>query len=127
MKSIRRVIRNVGQHWVGDGFPRFGIGRPFWWRDGGDLSRPLLAHREFYARFKKRLTEMTDPFFTEEAMFPKIEQMQVALEPEVRLRARLRGGDEQAASAQLLQVCDALRQHLVARREFVRDALRKEE
>ena len=109
------------------GFLRFGLGGPFWWRDGGDISRPLLANPEFYSRFKKRLTEMTDTFFTEEVIFPKIEQMQVALEPEVRLRARLRGADEEAAREQLQQICDALRKHLVTRREFVRGALEKAE
>jgi hypothetical protein len=97
-----------------------GFGGPGWWRDGGDISRPLLANPEFYKRFQKKLSELTDTVFTEGTFGPRIDQLFVTLEPEVRLRATLRQSDEVAAAAKLKQTLARLREHLVERRAFVR-------
>lgn len=103
---------------------RFGAGGLGWWRDGGDFSRPLLANPIFYLRFRKRLDELTRTVFTEKTFGPQIDQLMV-LEPEVRLRARLRRQNEDAAARQLRQLILDLRKHLVRRRAFVRSELRR--
>jgi hypothetical protein len=98
-----------------------------WWRDGGDISRPLLANPEFYSRFQKRLAELTDTVFTEEVFGPKFDQLIVALEPEVRLRASIRKADEEEAVKRLKGTTAALQQHLVERRAFIQKELESDE
>lgn len=55
----------------------------------------------------------------------KIEQLAVTLEPEVRLRARLRGEDQDAAADDLRRTTGSLLQHLVEWRVFAQDEVRK--
>jgi hypothetical protein len=115
-----------GSRALGGFFP-FGFGGgKMWWRDGGDISRPLLGNPEFYGRFKKRLNELTAEVFNEKVFGPKIDQMRADLEPEVRLRAQLRKVDEEAAVQRLQQVTTALREHLTKRRDFIQVALAAE-
>ncbi len=123
-------VENRDQRNRRGGFPGFGGpgrggfgGGFFWWRDGGELSRPLLANPEFNRRFQKRLLELTDTVFTEEVFGAKIDQLRETLEPEVRLRARLRSSDEEAAVAAFQRTTGALREHLQQRRTFVQQAL----
>jgi hypothetical protein len=112
-------------------FPSFGFGGPGgrmpWWRDGGDISRPLLANPEFYSRFQKRLAELTDTVFTEEVFGPKLDEMLVALEPEARLRASIRKADEEETVKRLKRTTAALQEHLVARRAFIQKELQRDE
>ena len=108
------------------GFRGFGRDGFDWWRDGGEFSRPLLANPEFDKRFKRRLAELTKSVFNEEVFGAKIDQLRKSLEPEVRLRARLMGRDEDAAVVNLDRTTRALRRHLVQRRAFVQSALKGE-
>ena len=94
-----------------------------WWRDGGEISRPLLANPEFYKRFLARLGDLTETVFNEKVFGKKIDALRVSLEPEVRLRAQMRGADETDAVAELDRVMNALHQHLVSRRAFVKQNL----
>ena len=104
------------------GFGGPGRGRG-WWRPGGDFSRPMLANPKFYSRFIRRMKELTDADLAVKTFDPKIDLLRTTLEPEVRLRARLRGGDEQDAVDELNRTTDAIREHLVRRSQFVRQAI----
>ena len=102
------------------GFGGRGRGRGFgWWRDGGEISKPLLANAQFYKRFLDRLEELTRTTFNEEVFGAKIDNLRDSLEPEVRLRARIREMNEDAAVAQLDRNMRSLREHLSERRAFV--------
>ena len=94
-----------------------------WWRPGGDFSRPMLANPEFYKRFIARMQELTDADLVVKTFDPKIDLLRTTLEPEVRLRARLRGQDEQEAVAELNRTADSIREHLIQRSAFVRKAI----
>lgn len=100
-------------------------GRFPWWRDGGDFSRPLLANPEFYQRFRQRLNELCQGVFTHEVFDPKFDKLAVDIEPEVKLRAKLRKSNEDAAVAQLKRTIAALKEHLTQRRAFVLSELEK--
>ena len=104
------------------GFGGPGRGRG-WWRPGGDFSRPMLANPKFYSRFIRRMKELTDADLAVKTFDPKIDLLRTTLEPEVRLRARLRGGDEQDAVDELNRTTDSIREHLVRRSQFVRQAI----
>ena len=120
-RGNRRGIRPPG---FGRGFGGPFGGRGFgWWRPGGDFSRPMLANATFYGRFKRRLDELTTTVFTIENFGPRIDQLSTLLEPEVRLRARIRNQDEDHAVAELNRVIAALHDHLAQRRRFVRTEL----
>ncbi len=103
------------------GFRGFGGGRggPGWWRDGGDISRPLLANPDFYKRFQARLKTLAENVFNEETFEPKIEALGTDLESEVRLRAETLGRDADDAVNGLREIMDQLREHLAKRRAFV--------
>lgn len=109
-------------------FGGFGFGGPgrgrssMWWRPGGDFSRPMLANPTFYKRFLARLDELTSDVFTEQAFGPRIDALRT-LEPEIRLRAKLRNVDEDAALAEFHQSLTGLHEHLTSRRAFVRKKL----
>lgn len=97
----------------------FGRGRYGWWRDGGEISRPLLANPEFNRRFRKRLDELTKTVFIESVFGPKIDKLRDDLEPEVRLRARMRRDSERSAVDRLGWNMRGLHEHLKERRHFV--------
>lgn len=107
------------------GFRGFGGGRggPGWWRDGGEISKPLLANPSFYARFTARLKELAEEVFSEKAFGGKIDETVETLLPEVRLRAKAFGRDEAEAEARLRAVFSSMREHMNARRAFVLEAL----
>ncbi|MCA9212644.1 MAG: CotH kinase family protein, partial [Planctomycetales bacterium] len=77
----------------------------------------------FYTKFKQRLGELAETVFTEAVFGPKIQNLANTLEPEVRLRARLRGTDEQRAVAELQETMNAMLEHLKERRSYVLAAL----
>ena len=127
-RADRRSRRVLGPPGFGRGFGFGGRGRERgfgWWRPPGDFSGPLLANPTFYARFQERLNEITTTVFTAENFGPRIDKLGM-LEPEVRLRARLRNEDEDSAVAELNQTIAALHTHLVKRRAFVRSKLEQD-
>ncbi|MBY0229798.1 MAG: CotH kinase family protein [Gemmataceae bacterium] len=101
------------------GEPNFGFGGPPWWRRGGDLSRPLLAHPEFRKRFLARTKELLETAYAEKAIEPLVKELASWLEDEVPIRARLVGEDPKAATARLKADLDALREHRKKRSEFL--------
>ncbi len=107
------------------GFPGFGgPGRGIsWWRNGGDFSRPMLANPTFYKRFKARLDELTTKVFNEKSFGPRIDALK-SLEPEIRLRAKLRKVESEKALAEFHQTLAGLHKHLSKRRAFVRGKLK---
>jgi len=110
------------------GFRGFGGGRggPGWWRDGGDISRPLLANPEFFKRFKVRLKTLAETVFTDEAFGPKIDALMTTLEPEVRLRAETFERDPDESANSLKDIVTSMREHLERRTEFILEELVKE-
>ncbi|NIP96041.1 MAG: hypothetical protein GWO24_22430 [Akkermansiaceae bacterium] len=95
-------------------------GRGFgWWRDGGEISKPLLANPEFRKRFLARLQELTGTVFTEGDFGTRIANAEELLKTEVILRARDRKLEEQNAVGELRDIMQSMRSHLVARREFI--------
>lgn len=97
----------------------FGRGGQMWWRDGGEISKPLLSNPEFKKRFLARLEELTETVFNEVEFGGRISKAEESLSVEVALRAKARGTDEKSAVESLSVIMDGLREHLTARREFV--------
>ncbi|MEZ5323728.1 MAG: CotH kinase family protein [Verrucomicrobiales bacterium] len=106
----------------GGGFGRGGFG---WWRDGGEISRPLLANPQFHARFLARLKELTDTIFTERAFGKNIDVLEQSLLDEVKLRAEANSQNPEAAVEAFRSTITSLKQHLSERRKFLQEELRK--
>ena len=101
----------------------FGRGGQMWWRDGGEISKPLLANPEFKKRFLARLKELTETVFNDVDFGARISNAEELLNIEVALQARTRGTDETSAAESLGGIMDGLREHLKARREFMLSTL----
>lgn len=103
------------------GFRGFGGGRgaPGWWRDGGDVSKPLLANPHFYERFRARLKVLTETVFTDDVFGPKIDAVRANIEPEVRLRAESLKQNPDDAVRDFQETMDVFNEHLKRRRAFV--------
>ncbi|MFT5192732.1 MAG: hypothetical protein ACI957_005791 [Verrucomicrobiales bacterium] len=103
------------------GFRGFGGGRggPGWWRDGGDVSKPLLANPQFYERFCARLKILAETTFNEDVFSPKIEAVRTSIEPEVRLRAETFNQDSDTAARGFQDTMDVFGEHLKLRRAFI--------
>src|SRR5262249_28409835 len=98
--------------------PGFGFGA-IWWRPGGAFSKPLLANPTFRKHFLARTNEIVEKVYTDEVFFPMIKDLGERLEDEVKLRAKLQGGNEKAAVDNLKRNLDSLRDHLTKRRKFL--------
>jgi hypothetical protein len=95
-------------------------GRGFgWWRDGGEVSKPLLANPEFRKRFLARLEDLAETVFNDQDFGQRITNVEELLKTEVVLRARERKTDAESAVTGLGEIMNSLRSHLKARREFV--------
>jgi hypothetical protein len=97
----------------------FGFGGPIWWRNGGDLSRPLLANPTFRKLFLARTKQLLETVYTEKVMSPRIQALGERLEEEWRIRAGLQGEDPKAAARRLEGHLESLRQHVKKRRDFL--------
>ena len=98
------------------GFGRGGFG---WWRDGGEISSPLLANPQFRKRYYARLKTLCESEFTQEAFAPQFKDLQAALEPEVKLRAETYGRNADDAVESLRNTLASMAEHLEKRREFI--------
>ncbi len=92
---------------------------PGWWRDGGDISRPLLAHPAFFQRYRERLQTLLETAFNEHTFGPKIDALIETLGPEVRLRATTFDRDPDQAMDALRATVSRLREHLRLRSAFL--------
>jgi spore coat protein H len=90
-----------------------------WWREPGCFSGPLLANPEFRQRFLARLGEICRTAFTEEKMFPVINQMEKRLEAEIPVRAAIDRSSSDAAMAEFRENIQSLRNQVVNRRKFI--------
>lgn len=110
------------------GFRGFGGGRgdPGWWRDGGDISKPLLANPQFYQRFKARLKTLAETTFTEDNFGPDIDAVAKSIEPEVRLRAKTFNRDPDTAAREFQDTMAQMRQHMKLRTAFILQELANE-
>jgi hypothetical protein len=90
-----------------------------WWRAGGYFSRPLLANPEFRLRFLARLQTHCETEFTEEKLYPWLNDLRRRLDPEVRLRAALGGGDASTTLQGFYSDIESLRQFIKGRRAFL--------
>ena len=106
------------------GFGGFGRGGFGWWRDGGEISRPLLANPPFHARFRARLKELTDTVFTEAEFGKNIEALEQALESEIPLRAKASAQEPEGAVRGFRSTISSLKRHLSERRKFLQQELR---
>lgn len=101
----------------------FGRGGNAWWRDGGEISKPLLSNTEFNKRFQSRLNELAKAVFNKEDFGQRIGNVESMLKDEVMLRAAKRGSDGAAAQKELARITASLREHLNARRQFILNEL----
>lgn len=106
------------------GLGGFGGGGFGWWRDGGEVSKPLLANPRFRDRFLARLKELASTVFTEDKFGPHIDALEVALEQETRLRAEANSRNPEDAAEQLRATIASLREHLTERRKFILEELK---
>jgi hypothetical protein len=90
-----------------------------WWRPGGDLSKPLLANPTFRKHFLARTKDLLETVYTEEAFGPVIKALGERLEDEARYRAELRREDPKRAVEHFRKNLDAMRTHLIKRRDFL--------
>jgi hypothetical protein len=101
----------------GQGGGPFGGGGLNWWRDGGVFSKPLLANPHFRRVFLTRLKDILDNVYTQQVYFPLLNQTADRLKEDVKIRAKVAGGD--ASGAQLAENVQLLKTHLEKRREFL--------
>ena len=104
----------------------FGRGAPMWWREPGYFSGPMLANPQFRQRFLARLREVCTTIFTEERMFPLIDDLGRRLEAEVPVRAEVQGDDPTEALAQFRADLQSFRNQVINRRKFILTELDKE-
>ncbi len=90
-----------------------------WWRPPGYFSGPLLQNPVFRAHFVSRIKELLETDFTEERLFPKFETTRERLKKEVLARAKLKGEDEDEATARFEQNVDSFKRFVRARREYL--------
>jgi len=90
-----------------------------WWRPGGEISKPFLAHPRSRRLFLERVRVLAETVYTEEVFGPKLDALQRRLELETRLRARASGRSEEDASRYLQDSVAFFREHLVQRRKYV--------
>lgn len=93
-----------------------------WWRRGGWFSAPLLANQMFRNVFLHRLRELCETKFNEKAFAafaPLIDDLQKKLEPEVRIRAAIRGEGEATALASFHTNIVSFRHQAENRRKFI--------
>jgi len=96
-----------------------------WWRPGGWFSGPLLANPQFRTRFLERLEALCQTEFTEERFGLVIDTLAETLEPEVRWRALMRGGDPRSAVAEFQEDLASFRRQLKERRAVLLRELAK--
>ena len=97
-----------------------------WWREPGYFSGPMLANPQFRQRFLARLREVCTTIFTEERMFPLIDDLGRRLEAEVPVRAEVQGDDPTEALAQFRADLQSFRNQVINRRKFILTELDKE-
>ena len=109
------------------GFGGFGGGRgaPNWWRDGGDISRPLLANPQFYQKFRARLKILATTVYSKERFGPKIDAVTASIEPEVRVRALAFERDPEVAVREFQATMDRMHEHMALRTQWVLKQLGK--
>jgi hypothetical protein len=90
-----------------------------WWRGGGYFSRPLLANAAFRGHFLARLRELCETEFTEEKLYPWINDMERRLAPEVRVRALESGQSPEHALDSLRSDMESIRRFIKGRRAFL--------
>ncbi|MDA0813268.1 MAG: CotH kinase family protein, partial [Verrucomicrobia bacterium] len=101
VESLSTMPLNYGSEEAVRGGGGFGRGGNGWWRDGGEISKPLLANSEFKKRFQSRLHELAQTVFNEEDFGQRIGNVESMLKDEVALRAAERGSDSDAAQEEL--------------------------
>ena len=90
-----------------------------WWRGGGHFSKPLLANAAFRGHFLARLRDLCETEFTEEKLYPWINDMERRLAPEVRVRALEGGQSPEHALDSLRSDMDSIRRFIKGRRAFL--------
>jgi hypothetical protein len=95
-----------------------------WWRGGGYFSKPLLANAAFRGHFLARLRDLCETEFTEEKLYPWINDMERRLAPEVRVRALESGQSPEHALDSLRSDMESIRRFIKGRRAFLLRELR---
>ncbi len=94
-------------------------GGAMWWRAGGYFSRPLLANPEFRQVFLQRVREIMETVYTPERYNPLIDAAVARLESDAALRSSLMGESGEAGRDYLRANAQALKDHIIKRREFL--------
>lgn len=97
-----------------------------WWRPPGFFSGPLLANPGFRKVFLARLGNLCTNAFTEEKMLPLINALEKRLEPEIQVRARLRGENPVEALGRFYDDIQSLRNQVKYRRQFILEQIPKD-
>ncbi len=90
-------------------FHAIGLPGAPWYRYGGEISRPVLAHPETRILFLKRIRELATTVFTEEAFGPEIDRLEKRLLPEANPRLQ----------PEIKKTLALFRTYLRERRQFV--------
>lgn len=101
------------------GFGGFGGGGARWWREGGYISRPLLANPHFRNVFLKQIKDITEKVYVEDKFNKFIDELREKLIHEVEIRAVASGLNPVQAINEFDQSIESLREHLTKRREFI--------
>ena len=101
------------------GFGGFGGGGAMWWREGGYISRPLLANPHFRNVFLKQIKDITEKVYVEDKFNKFIDDLRDKLIHEVEIRAAASGLNPVQAINEFDQSIESLRQHMTKRREFI--------
>jgi hypothetical protein len=112
------ALRARGAGGAGGGFVE-------WWREPGFFSGPLLANPDFRRRFLVRLRDICTSVFTEERIYPLIDEMEKKLGNEVPIRAALQGRPAEAALSEFRANIQSFRDQVIHRRRFVLAELEK--
>ena len=94
-------------------------GMPMWWRAGGWISKPVLANPVFRQHFLARIKDLLDKEFTEERIFPLIDQLRDRLQPEVRFRAEAAMENPAAAQKHFERDLASLKEFVTKRRAWL--------
>jgi hypothetical protein len=109
--------------WKGDkpptGFLGPGMGGAMWWRPGGYVSKPLLANPTFRKLFLARLKELLGSEFTEDRLFPLVDQLRDRLQDEVRFRAEASKEDPNRAQQRFESNLASLKEFVTKRRQWL--------
>ncbi len=97
-----------------------------WWRPWGFFSGAILDNEPIRTRYFHRLGYVASERFTEDNWFPVINALEDRLEPEVRIRAKLKNENETDVLNLFHNNIESFRRQVINRREFIIQEVEKQ-